>query len=46
MATNLSTSVKESDGKESTTIRFEWTLRGLGNIFENRYAYTSDVHSA
>ena len=25
-----------ADAKESTTIRFEWTLRGLKNLFENR----------
>lgn len=25
------------DAKESTTIRFEWTLRGLKNLFETRY---------
>ena len=26
-----------SDAKESTTIRFEWTLRGLKNLFDNRF---------
>ena len=25
-----------ADAKESTTIRFEWTLRNLKNLFENR----------
>ena len=39
MAVNLpSSGTKDPDGKESTTIRFEWTLRGLANIFESRYA--------
>ncbi len=27
-----------ADAKESTTIRFEWTLRNLKNLFENRLA--------
>ena len=26
-----------ADAKESTTIRFEWTLRNLKNLFENRF---------
>ena len=42
MAANLPppSGAKEPDGKESTTIRFEWTLRGLANIFEGRYVCT------
>lgn len=27
----------ETDNQESTAVTFEWTLRGLKNIFESRY---------
>ena len=38
MAANAQAAVKDNEGKESTTICFEWTLRGLANVFESRCA--------
>ena len=35
------TNNSNSDGKESTTIKFEWTLRDLKNIFDKRSAALS-----
>ena len=36
MSVNIKANQDVLDAKESTTIRFEWTLRGLKNLFENR----------